>query len=139
MIHSFAAPGNYAITLTVILSGDTTKILDTLKIISPIGYNFGPDIFLCEKADTTITAPIIPGAFYEWNDDSLTKTPSLQVTKTGVFTVKIDGCAVTDSIGIFFSEKPKIKLGADHVLCAGEILTLNASSQNGPKLVVTLR
>ncbi len=129
--HAFSAPGNYTITLTVVLSGDTTSLKDTIQVITPVAYNFGPDIFLCEKADTTITAPVIPGATYEWNDDSLTKTPTLLVKKTGVFTVKIDGCAVTDSIGIFFSEKPKIKLGADHLLCAGEILTLNASSQNG--------
>jgi len=129
--HAFSSPGSYIISLTVILTGDTTKIKDTIQVIDPVSYNFGPDIYLCQNADTTITGPVVPGAAYEWNDDSLTKTPSLLVSKTGVYTVKINGCAVTDSIGIFFSDKPQIDLGADHQLCAGEVLTLNASSQNG--------
>ena len=47
-----------------------------------------------------MSAPVIPGAVYEWNDDSLTTTPVLHITKTGLYTVKINGCAVTDSIGI---------------------------------------
>ena len=83
-------------------------------------YNFGPDIYLCEKGDTSLTAPVIPGAVYQWNDDSLTTTPVLKITKTGVYTVKMNGCAVTDSIGIFYSNLPDIKLGDDHVMCAGE-------------------
>ena len=129
--HAYSSPGTYYVVLTVVTTSDTIKLQDSIRVITPIAYNFGPDIFLCEKADTSLTAPAIPEAAYQWNDDSLTTTPVLHVTKTGVYTVKINGCAVTDSIGIFYSEQPKIMLGADHVLCAGEVLTLNATSQNG--------
>ena len=73
--HAFSAPGNYTITLTVVLSGDTTSLKDTIQVITPVAYNFGAGIFLCEKGDTTISAPVIPGAAYEWNDDSLTTPP----------------------------------------------------------------
>jgi gliding motility-associated-like protein len=129
--HLYAAPGDYPVSLMVVLAGDTIKLTDTIHVITPVPYNFGPDIYLCEKGDTSLSAPIIPGAVYQWNDDSLTATPVLQITKTGVYTVKIDGCAVTDSIGIFFSNLPEIKLGDDHMICAGDTLTLNASTQNG--------
>jgi gliding motility-associated-like protein len=129
--HLYSAPGNYMVKLTVVLSGDTTRLEDTVRIVNPVSYNFGPDIFLCENGDTTITGPVVPGAVYLWNDKDSTKTDSLHIKETGVYTLQIDGCAVTDSIGVFFSDKPKIKLGDDHVLCAGEILTLNASTQNG--------
>ncbi len=129
--HLFANPGSYLVTLIVVSAGDSIKLQDSIKIISPVSYNFGPDIFLCEKADTSLTAPNIAGATYQWNDDSLTATPVLHVKQSGVYTVKINGCAVTDSVGVFFSDKPKIKLGDDHVLCTGETLTLNAVSQNG--------
>ena len=129
--HLYAATGVYPVSLTVILSGDTSLLKDTIHIITPVNYNFGPDIYLCAKGDTTIKAPSIPGADYLWNDDSLTTTPILKVTKTGLYTVEINGCAVTDSIGIFFSDLPDIKLGDDHVMCAGEVLTLNAATQNG--------
>lgn len=129
--HLYAATGDYYVSLIVVSAGDTIKLYDTIHVIVPTPYNFGPDIYLCEKADTSITAPLIPGAVYQWNDDSLTTTPVLQITKTGVYTVKIDGCAVSDSIGIYYSTLPKIKLGDDHIMCAGETLTLNASTQNG--------
>jgi gliding motility-associated-like protein len=129
--HLYASPGDYPVSLIVITAGDTIRLADTIHVITPVAYNFGPDIYLCEKGDTSLTAPIIPGAVYQWNDDSLTATPVLNITKTGVYTVKIDGCAVTDSIGIFFSNLPEIKLGDDHIMCAGETLTLNAATQNG--------
>ena len=129
--HSFVAPGSYLIRLSVVSGGDTTTLQNTLKVIAPIAYNFGPDIYLCGKGDTTIKGPVIPGAIYQWNDDSLTNGPVLHVKTTGVYSVKINGCAVSDSIGVFISDQPNIQLGDDHVLCAGEVLTLNATSQNG--------
>jgi gliding motility-associated-like protein len=129
--HLYASPGVYPVSLMVLIAGDTLKFADTIHVIVPTPYNFGPDIYLCEKGDTSLQAPIIAGANYLWNDDSLTTTPTLKVTKTGVYTVKINGCAVTDSIGVFLSNLPDIKLGGDHVMCAGETLTLNAATQNG--------
>ena len=128
--HAYSSPGTYYVFVTVISGGDSTVIKDSINVINPVSYSFGPDIFLCENGTTTLTAPAIPGAMYQWNDDSLTTTISLPVSKTGVYTVKINGCAVTDSIGVYFSETPKINLGDDHILCAGEVLTLNAASQN---------
>ncbi|MBS1946733.1 MAG: gliding motility-associated C-terminal domain-containing protein [Bacteroidetes bacterium] len=128
--HLFASPGIYPLTLIVINGGDSITISDSINIVSPIAYNFGPDMYLCSGADTTIYAPSIPGARFEWNDDSLTRTAFLKVAKTGIYTVKVNGCAVSDSIGIYYSDTPHIKLGNDHVMCAGEVLTLNAASQN---------
>jgi gliding motility-associated-like protein len=129
--HLYSSPGDYPVSLLVVTAGDTIRLLDTIHVINPVNYNFGPDIYLCEKGDTSLNAPVVPGAVYQWNDDSLTSTPVLKINKTGVYTVKINGCAVTDSIGIFFSNLPQIKLGDDHVMCAGDTLTLNAATQNG--------
>jgi gliding motility-associated-like protein len=129
--HLYASTGNYPVSLVVVSAGDTIKLYDTITVVTPTPYNFGPDIYLCEKGDTTLYAPIIPGAVYEWTDDSLTAGPVLKVTQSGVYTVEINGCAVTDSVGVFFSNLPSIKLGDDHIMCAGDTLTLNASTQNG--------
>jgi gliding motility-associated-like protein len=129
--HLYAGTGDYPVSLMILYAGDTIRIYDTIHVITPVSYNFGPDIFLCQKEDTSLSAPVIPGAVYKWNDDSATTTPVLKITKTGVYSVRIDGCAVTDSIGIFYSNLPNIKLGDDHVMCAGDTLTLNASTQNG--------
>ena len=109
--HLYTSPGNYIVSLLVVNAGDTIRLTDTIRVITPVAYDFGPDIYLCEKGDTSLSAPSISGAVYQWNDDSLTTTRILQMKKTGVYTVKIDGCAVTDSIGIFFSNLPEIKTG----------------------------
>lgn len=128
--HAYSAAGKYFVALTIINNGDSTVLKDSITVVDPMPYNFGPDIFLCQDADTLLKAPVIPGATYEWNDDSLSITDTLRIRETGLYTVKINGCAVTDSIGVYFSKKPDIQLGDDHVLCAGEVLTLNAASQN---------
>jgi gliding motility-associated-like protein len=129
--HLYSAPGTYSVSLIVVSGGDSIRLDTSIRVITPVSWDFGPDIYLCEKGDTSLQAPAVPGATYQWNDDSLSSAPVLKVSKTGVYTVKIDGCAVTDSIGIFISDKPDIKLGDDHVLCSGEVLTLNAATQNG--------
>lgn len=130
--HNYTTPGTYYVSLYVLNnSPDTIKVYDTITIVNPLNYNFGPDIFLCAKTDTLLTAPIVPGATYTWSDDSLTTTDTLRVSVTGVYTVSINGCAVNDSIGVFFSDTPRINIGQNHVLCTNENLTLDATAQNG--------
>ena len=70
--HLYASPGDYTVSLLVVNAGDTIRLTDTIHVIVPITFDFGPDIYLCEKGDTSLTAPSIPGAVYQWNDDSLT-------------------------------------------------------------------
>jgi len=130
--HAYSTPGTYYVSLTVVNNRtDTVRILDTLQIVTPMAYNFGPDIFLCEGQYTTLSAPAAPGALYTWNDDSTSHTDTLHVEKSGVYTVSINGCGVADSIGIYISETPKIDLGKDHVMCDSANLLLNAATQNG--------
>jgi gliding motility-associated-like protein len=130
--HVFATPGTYTVTLDVVYPGIPVISLSTvIKVITPMNYNFGTDVYLCGEQDTVLTAPAVPGAVYLWNDDSLTTTPVLHVTKSGVYTVSINGCGVTDSVGVFISETPMIDLGKDHVMCDSSNLLLNAASQNG--------
>ena len=131
-LHSFAATGSYTIVLTVVNQpGDTAVVNGTINIITPMAYNFGPDIYLCGAQDTLLTAPSIPGAVYAWNDPDTTHTDTLRVTKSGVYTVSINGCGVNDSIGVYISTKPMLDLGGNHVMCDSANLTLNASTQNG--------
>jgi gliding motility-associated-like protein len=130
--HSFNTTGTYIITLKVVDAGaGNITITDTINIVTPVAYNFGADIFLCgDTAVYTLTAPTVAGAKYLWNDDSATTKPILTVTKTGNYTVQINGCEVTDTVGIFFSREATLDLGKDHVICAGENVSLIAANEN---------
>jgi gliding motility-associated-like protein len=130
--HIFNAPGIYIITLHVEDGGaGTIDLTDTLSIVLPVVHNFGPDVFLCGDTGTYIlNAPIVPNAMYEWNDDTTTIGSILYVKESGTYTVKINGCAVTDTIGVFFTSEPNLDLGMNHLMCQGEQITLNASSEN---------
>ncbi|WP_460558869.1 T9SS type B sorting domain-containing protein [Ferruginibacter profundus] len=130
--HIYNTPGTYIVTLHVVDGGaGTIDLTDTINFVLPVTYNFGPDVFLCGDTGTYIlNAPIIPNALYEWNDDTATIGPVLAVKKSGTYTVKINGCEVTDTIGVFFTREPDLDLGRDHILCQGEQLTLDASSEN---------
>jgi gliding motility-associated-like protein len=130
--HIYITPGSYIVTLHVEDPGaGTIDLTDTIIFVLPVAHNFGPDVYLCGDTGTYIlNAPVVPGAMYEWNDDTATKGPVLQVKETGTYTVKINGCAVTDTIGIFFTREPNLDLGRDHLMCRGEKITLDASSEN---------
>jgi gliding motility-associated-like protein len=131
-VHIYNTPGTYVISLHVVDPGaGTIDLTDTVVFVLPVVHNFGPDVFLCGDTGTyVLNAPVVANALYEWNDDTATKGPVLEVKETGTYTVKINGCAVTDTIGIFFTREPNLDLGMDHVLCQGEQLTLSAASEN---------
>lgn len=130
--HIYNTPGIYVVTLHVEDGGaGTIDLTDTLSIVVPVVHNFGPDVFLCGDTGTHIlNAPIVANAQYEWNDDTATTGPVLAVKESGTYTVKINGCAVTDTIGVFFTREPNPDLGRDHLMCQGEQITLNAASEN---------
>lgn len=130
--HTYTLPGTYIVTLHVVDGGaGTIDLADTITIVTPVVHNFGPDVFLCGDTGTYIlNAPVVPNALYEWNDDTTTIGPVLSVRESGTYTVKINGCAVTDTIGVFFTREPRLDLGRNHLMCQGEQLTLNAASEN---------
>jgi len=132
-LHVFSSTGQYPIKLVVWTSStDTIKLYDTITIVQPLNYNFGPDIYVCgKKPDTLIQGPVIPGATYTWNDADTTHTDTVRITESGIYTVAVNGCGVTDSIGIFASDTPNIDLGKDHIMCDSSNLQLVTASQNG--------
>lgn len=129
--HVFATSGSYTVTLHVTdIYAGTFDILTTIQIVAPVAVNFGPDVTLCEGDSVTLAVPAIAGAEYEWNNADTGRSNSITVSESGTYTVKINGCTVTDTAGVYFSRKPQLNLGGDHFLCKNELLTLNAASQN---------
>jgi gliding motility-associated-like protein len=128
--HTFSTPGAYTVTLQVVDPSGTFNMSRVITIVNQVSHNFGPDVNICgDTGSVLLNAPVIPGALYLWTDDS-TVTPSLTVTKSGTYTVKVNGCAVADTIGVYFTPKPILDLGQNHILCKNEQLTLTATNQN---------
>ncbi len=132
-LHIFSDTGTYIITLRVTDPGiGTITLTDTIAVVNQVNHQFGPDVFGCGDTSTwLLTGP--PGAdssSYLWNDDSATIGPVLKVRKSGTYTVSIRGCAVNDTIGVFFSREPRLDLGRNHTLCKGERLSLDAVNEN---------
>lgn len=132
--HTYTTPGTYYISLKVFNEGptDSVYLFDTIVVGSPVPFNFGPDIYLCGKADTLIKAPVVPGAKYLWNNVGVPDTTdTLRVNISGVYNVSINGCRLTDSIGVFITDSPKLNLGKNHVMCDSANLVLDATTENG--------
>lgn len=90
----------------------------------------GPDTtLLCEGEVVTLDVSVPFGTTYLWQDGST--NPTFQVSTSGVYAVTAtnDCEVVMDAIEIIYQmDVPQIELGADQVLCPGEVLTLNAFS-----------
>ena len=116
--HIYNTTGTYIVSLHIVDPGaGTIDLTDTITFVLPVVHNFGPDVFLCGDTGTYIlNAPLVANAMYEWNDDTLTKGPVLAVKENGAYTVKINGCQVTDTIGVFFTATPNLDLGIDHIM-----------------------
>ncbi len=132
-IHVFTDTGTYIVTLRVTDPGiGAITITDTITIVEQVIHQFGPDVFGCGDTSTyqLIAPPGADSSNYLWNDDSATVGPVLTVRRSGTYTVHIRGCAVSDTIGVFFTREPVLDLGRNHTLCKGELLSLNAVNEN---------
>lgn len=127
--HIYLNTGTYTNTLVAWRNGIAETTVQTITIVAPVIYDLGPEnITLCEGGTMTLSAPVIAGATYLWQDSST--APDILVDTSATYKVKINGCLVPDSVNVFYTPIPKIDLGKDLVLCTGEQLALDATAQN---------
>ncbi|NSL90500.1 gliding motility-associated C-terminal domain-containing protein [Chitinophaga solisilvae] len=127
--HIYRNTGTYNNTLVVWRNGVAETTVQTITIVTPVIFDFGPqDITLCEGGTMTLSAPVIPGATYLWQDSST--LPDILVDTAATYKVKINGCLIPDSVNVFYTPVPEVELGQDLVLCTGEQLMLDATAQN---------
>lgn len=130
-VHMYTAASAYTITLTAYRAGVPDVTPQTITIIPKWAYTFPEpgNITLCEGQQISLQAPEIAGATYEWSrKDSLRS--SIVADTSATYQVKINGCALPDSVNVFFTPIPEVELGTDHILCSGEAIRLDATSQN---------
>lgn len=99
-VHTFTAPGNYAITLRVQNGCEEDSITQTISIQNPIVLNLGSDTVLCDGEVIQLISPSSEGSLL-WNTGST--TASIPVSQAGWYWLEIEkeGCGVhRDSIFI---------------------------------------
>ena len=132
-----AANGMFAITppvasTTYLVRGEGNGIIGregSIDItVNPLPVvDLGNDTSVCQGDTLTLDATT-PGATYLWRDNSTDFT--FDVTDSGIYWVDVTvaGCINRDSIEITYNLLPVVDIGNDTTLCAGELLTLDATN-----------
>jgi gliding motility-associated-like protein len=123
--------GNYWVTAT----NNCRRSTDTIQV----SYNIRPSILLgsdttlCEGESLTLDVST-PNTTYLWHDNST--HPTFNVSHHGEYWVTAtNNCGrSTDTIQVNYNITPSILLGRDTTLCEGEVLRLNATTQNATYL-----
>lgn len=130
-VHTFSAPGDYNVTLTIAGCVGSESLSKTVTISEAPILDLGDVITTCESS-LVLTAPSYPDASYLWitgsGDESITVTSSrddywVEIT--------IGTCVVRDSVEVILgqgdTENFEIQ-GADQAsYCEGETVTLDAT------------
>jgi gliding motility-associated-like protein len=130
--HLYASLGTYTVTLIAYRAGVADTTQQSITIVTPIPYNFPEptDTTLCEGQTLVLNGPVVAGATYEWSrPDSVGS--SIVADTTATYKLKVNGCAIDDSVNVYFITQPDFDLGIDHLLCVDEALRLDVTSQNG--------
>ncbi len=119
--------GQYWVTLDSFGCTETDTI--TIDYI-PLPYvNLGPDTILCSGASYTIGTNA-PNTNYQWQDAST--LPTYTVNAAGQYSVTADslGCIAADTLLVTYASFPTSILGADRILCLGDVITLSPNVPN---------
>jgi hypothetical protein len=133
--HTYALPGPYTVSLTLFFPDGGRQVLRTATQVFPRpAVNLGPDRALCPGTALRLAAPDAPGNTYRWQDGSTAS--SFTVREPGLYAVAVvngAGCLRRDTVRIGAAAPVQVRLGADTVVCVGQVLRLRPRS-SGPSL-----
>lgn len=125
--HVYQAAGRYLVTLTLYLPSGYPFVLRRYVDIAPLPrVNLGRDTLLCPGNTLRLDATLA-GASYRWQDGST--AAGRTVGQAGTYWVDVTtaaGCTARDSLRLGMAPVPRVRLGADTVVCVGQTLTLRS-------------
>lgn len=144
--HAFSDSGNFVVTL-IVTSADcgNDTVTSTVHVNAKPDLNAGPDQFICEFDDATVTAVVANAALpvtYQWSGvgifacDTCSSTLVSGLSAGGPYTIGIhvddaNGCFSDSSVNVTVHEKPVADLGNDTTGCGNASLQLNANMVAG--------
>lgn len=88
----------------------------------------GPDSIICAATPLKIGV-FVPGATYQWSNDSATPFIHVNATDDYVITVTLGPCVVKDTVTIIAMPDPALNLGVDTDICPKQVIVLNAGNE----------
>ncbi|MEO8086769.1 MAG: PKD domain-containing protein, partial [Bacteroidota bacterium] len=144
--HAFSDSGNFVVTL-IVTSADCgiDTVTTTVHVNAKPDVNAGPDQFICEFSDATVTAVVANAALpvtYQWSGvgifacDTCSSTVIAGLSAGGPYPISIhvddaNGCFADSSVNITVNPQPVVDLGNDTTVCQYSTLQLNANMVAG--------
>jgi hypothetical protein len=121
-----STPGN--VTLETTESNCAFTAVLTLVSIPLPNVDLGGDVTACAGSQVVLTTGVPAFDWIEWN--GVAGSDSFEPQFPGIVEVEVsvNGCVGGDEVTIDFVPVPTFELGADTLLCPGDVLTLNAGA-----------
>ncbi|MDQ6761879.1 MAG: gliding motility-associated C-terminal domain-containing protein, partial [Bacteroidota bacterium] len=117
-------PGTYSVKVTGV-NGCVNSDTIAVSVTAPPYFSLGNDTVLCET-DVLNYNFNLSNVSYLWNDGSIQN--SYTINKPGIYSLAVTqaGCSIADSVQVSYKPRPRVSIGNDTTLCAGNSIVLNA-------------
>ena len=144
--HAFSDSGDFTVTL-IVTSGDcgTDTVTANIHVNPGPQIDPGPDHYICEFDDDTVTAIVTNGTLpltYQWSGVGIFSCDTCATTIVGglsaggpypisIQVIDANGCTEDTSMNIIVNPKPVLDPGSDMSVCPYSSVPLNASIVQG--------
>lgn len=131
--NTYAAPGNYTVTLTITSEGCTESTSTQITINPEPNFTVGADQSICDgESYQMVVNGLVGGEQFLWDppaglDNPNISNPLATPATTTTYTLGVldaNGCAATDDIEITVNPLPVADAGIDQTICDGDVTNM---------------
>ncbi len=124
VMYAVNNPGSYSVKVTGV-NGCVNIDTINVSVTTPPHFSLGNDTVLCEMDVLTYNFNL-PNVSWLWSDGSTQN--NYTIYKPGMYSLAVTqaGCSVADTVQVAYKPLPRVNIGNDTTLCAGNSLVLSA-------------